>query len=191
MVKEEMHTVLLIDLLNSFSFFSFSLGQKNSLSVCPTFVSCPGFFWAPWRTVPCTRAPPPACPSLSTLAPTLQTILSSSWLASQNSRRSGRHKSLQMITLRFFQMRFVATTMALSVLVSVLILRRRCCTCAPCSTPSCSPSCGPSTASRQPPLPPCRTRTRQSFLPAPSSRASSSGVGLHPASCSLWPTIKL
>lgn len=47
MVKEEMHTVLLIDLLNSFSFFSFSLGQKNSLSACPTFVSCPGFFWAP------------------------------------------------------------------------------------------------------------------------------------------------
>lgn len=68
--------------------------------------------------------------------------------------------------------------------------RRRCCTCALCSTPSCLPSCGPSTASRRPLLRPWWTRTRQSFPPAPSSPAWSSGVGLRLASYSSWPTIK-
>lgn len=68
--------------------------------------------------------------------------------------------------------------------------RRRCCTCALFSTPSCLPNCGPSTASRQLLLRPCWTRTRLSFPPVRSSLAWSSGVGLHPASCSSWPTIK-
>lgn len=75
-----------------------SLGQKNSLSVYHTFVSCPGFFWAPWRTALCTRAPPPACPSLWMQAPTLQIIWLSSSLVSPNSQRWSRHKCFFTVT---------------------------------------------------------------------------------------------
>lgn len=81
-------------------------------------------------------------------------------------------------------------TVVFCFVLDVCVARLLCCTCALCSTPSCLPSCGPSTASRRLLLHPCRTRTRQSFLPAPSSLAWSFGVGLHPASCSSWHTIK-
>lgn len=77
------------------------LGQKNSLSVYPTFVSCPGFFWALWRTALCTRAPPPACPSLWMQAPTLQIIWSSSLLVSPNSQRWSRRKCFFTVTEGF------------------------------------------------------------------------------------------
>lgn len=50
------------------------------------------------------------------------------------------------------------------------LFRPQCCTCAPCSTPSCLLNSGPSTVSRQLLLHPCRTRTRQSFPLVPSLR---------------------
>lgn len=71
-----------------------------------------------------------------------------------------------------------------SLIFSVSVSRRRCCTCARCSTPSCLRSSGPSTASRRPLLRLRLTRTRQSSPPVPSSRVWSSGVGSLPASCS-------
>lgn len=84
----------------------------------------------------------------------------------------------------------VTTSPDFSILVSISLLRHRCCTCALFSMPSCLPSCGPSIASRLLLLHHCWTRTRQNFPPVPSSLAWSSGVELRPASCSSWPTIK-
>lgn len=72
----------------------------------------------------------------------------------------------------------------------ILFLRHLSCTCALSSTPLCLLNFGPSTASRQLLLQLYRTRTRLSSPPLPSSLALSSGVVLHPVSCSSWPITK-
>lgn len=64
------------------------LGQKNSSSVSPASVCCPGCSWAPSLTTQCVQMPLlRACPYPSTRALISQTISLLSWLGFQSNQR--------------------------------------------------------------------------------------------------------